>query len=132
MVVEGLVDAHLLAWPFDRMGAVTLTDGKVCRIPSPRIGSIMPPNEPHASHADIVSRLRRAEGHLRNVVEMIQARRGCLEIAQQMHAVEKAIAAAKKALIHNHIEHCLEQAVSTAGRGSRGEIEEFKEITKYL
>ena len=92
----------------------------------------MPPNGPHASHADIVSRLRRAEGHLRNVVDMIETKRGCLEIAQQMHAVEKAIAAAKKALIHDHIEHCLEQAVSPAGRGNRSAVEEFKEITKYL
>ena len=86
----------------------------------------------HTSHPEIVSRLRRAEGHLRNVVEMIEAKRGCLEIAQQMHAVEKAIAAAKKALIHDHIEHCLETAVGAVPRASRGAIEEFKEITKYL
>ena len=92
----------------------------------------MPSNAPHASHSDIAMRLRRAEGHLRNVVEMIEAKRGCLEIAQQMHAVEKAIAAAKKALIHDHIEHCLEQAVGSVTRGSRGAIDEFKEITKYL
>jgi DNA-binding FrmR family transcriptional regulator len=92
----------------------------------------MPPNGSHASHADIASRLRRAEGHIRNVVEMIEAKRGCVEIAQQMHAVEKAIAAAKKALIHDHIEHCLEHAIGSVVRGNRGSLEEFKEITKYL
>ena len=92
----------------------------------------MPSNGSHASHADIVSRLRRAEGHLRNVVDMIEAKRGCLEIAQQMHAVEKAIAVAKKALVHDHIEHCLEQAIGPVARGNRGAIDEFKEITKYL
>jgi DNA-binding FrmR family transcriptional regulator len=93
----------------------------------------MPSNARHASHPDIVIRLRRAEGHLRNVIEMIEAQRGCLEIAQQMHAVEKAIAAAKKTLIHDHIEHCLEQAVgpvlarlearSTSSRRSRNTCE---------
>ena len=92
----------------------------------------MPPNGTHASHADVANRLRRAEGHIRNVVEMIEAKRGCLEIAQQMHAVEKAIAAAKKALIHDHIEHCLEHAVGPVARANRGSLEEFKEITKYL
>lgn len=92
----------------------------------------MPSNGSHASHADITSRLRRAEGHIRNVVEMIEAKRGCLEIAQQMHAVEKAIAAAKKALIHDHIEHCLEHAIGSVARGNRSSLEEFKEITKYL
>ena len=56
----------------------------------------------HRSHPEIVKRLRRAEGHLRSVIAMIEAERPCLEIAQQMHAVEKAIGQAKKALIENH------------------------------
>ena len=53
----------------------------------------------HRSHPEIVKRLRRAEGHLRSVIAMIEAERPCLELAQQMHAVEKAIGQAKKALI---------------------------------
>jgi len=86
----------------------------------------------HTSHPDIVNRLRRAEGHLRNVIDMIEAKRGCLEIAQQMHAVEKAIAAAKRILIHDHIEHCLEDAIGPVPRGRRSQIDEFKEIARYL
>ena len=45
----------------------------------------------HRSHPEIVKRLRRAEGHLRSVITMIESERPCLELAQQMHAVEKAI-----------------------------------------
>ncbi|WP_456307296.1 metal-sensing transcriptional repressor [Paeniroseomonas aquatica] len=41
---------------------------------------------------------------------MIEAGRPCLELAQQLHAVEKAVANAKRALIHDHIDHCLEHA----------------------
>ena len=46
----------------------------------------------HASHPDIVKRLKKAEGHLRGIVTMLEEGRGCLEVAQQLQAVEKAIA----------------------------------------
>ena len=86
----------------------------------------------HTTHPEIVNRLKRAEGHLRSIVEMIESGRGCLDIAQQLHAVEKAVGNAKRALIHDHIDHCLEQTVGPMSRNARGPLEEFKEITKYL
>jgi DNA-binding FrmR family transcriptional regulator len=45
----------------------------------------------HRSHPDIVKRLKRAEGHLRRVISMIEEARPCLDVAQQLHAVEKAV-----------------------------------------
>jgi DNA-binding FrmR family transcriptional regulator len=86
----------------------------------------------HTSHPDIVKRLKRADGHLRSIVEMIEAGRPCLDVAQQLHAVERAIEQAKKALIQDHLDHCLEDAVGSLGREQRRAIDEFKEITKYL
>ena len=86
----------------------------------------------HQSHPEIVKRLRRAEGHLRSIIDMIETQRPCLDVAQQLHAVEKALAQAKKTLIHDHIENCLEQAVGPLAREQRGPIDEFKAITKYL
>ncbi|MDN3567219.1 metal-sensing transcriptional repressor [Paeniroseomonas aquatica] len=86
----------------------------------------------HATHPDIVKRLRRAEGHLRSVVDMIEAGRPCLDIAQQLHAVEAALANAKRNLIHDHLDHCLDDVVGAIPRAERGPIEEFKAITKYL
>jgi len=69
---------------------------------------------------------------LRTIVEMMEANRSCLEIAQQLHAVEKAVGAAKKALVHDHIDHCLEHAISPATPSASTALDEFKEITKYL
>ena len=86
----------------------------------------------HASHPDIVKRLRKAEGHLRGIVVMLEEGRGCLELAQQLQAVEKAIANAKKALVHDHIDHCLDLAVGADAKKSKASVKEFKEITKYL
>jgi DNA-binding FrmR family transcriptional regulator len=86
----------------------------------------------HGSHKDVVNRLKRANGHLKNIIEMIESGRGCLEIAQQMHAVAKALENAKTVLIHDHIDHCIEQVTGPISRQSRGPLDEFKEITKYL
>ena len=92
----------------------------------------MSENHRHQTHPEIVKWLSRAEGHLRSIVEMIQSGRSCLDIAQQLHAVEKAIGQAKKTLIRDHLDNCLEEAVGTLPRNQRRPIDEFKEITKYL
>ncbi|MER8886489.1 metal-sensing transcriptional repressor [Mesorhizobium sp. M0663] len=86
----------------------------------------------HETHPDIVKRLKRAGGHLKGVIEMIEAGRPCLDLAQQLHAVERAIAQAKKTLIQDHLNHCLEDVVGPLAREQRRSIDEFKDITKYL
>lgn len=86
----------------------------------------------HTSHPDIIKRLKRAEGHLRSIIAMLEEERACLDIAQQLQAVESAIGNAKKTLVHDHIDHCLEIAIGADTRQARASINEFKEITKYL
>ena len=86
----------------------------------------------HASHHEIIKRLKRAEGHLRSLVGMIEAGKSCLELAQQLHAVENAIASAKRELIHDHIDHCLDEAVKTDSKSARAALAEFKALSKYL
>lgn len=86
----------------------------------------------HQSHPEINKRLKRAEGHLKTIIAMIEEGRSCVDIAQQLHAVEKAICNAKKTLIHDHIDHCLERSVGPMARDARTPINEFKEISKYL
>jgi DNA-binding FrmR family transcriptional regulator len=63
---------------------------------------------------------------------MIEGGRHCLEIAQQLHAVEKAIQQAKRALVLDHIDHCLENALGSQDQTQRARAEEFKAIARYL
>ena len=86
----------------------------------------------HHSHPDIIKRLKRAEGHLRSLIGMIEAGKPCLELAQQLHAVENAIANAKRELIHDHIDHCLDETVKAYGKAARAALTEFKALSKYL
>ena len=66
----------------------------------------------HQSHPDIIKRLNRARGHLSSVTQMVEDGRHCLDIAQQLHAVEKAL--------------------GTQNQTQRARAEEFKTIARYL
>jgi DNA-binding FrmR family transcriptional regulator len=79
----------------------------------------------HASHPAIATRLKRAEGHLRRIIGMIEEGRPCVDLATQLHAVERAVAEAKRALIHDHIDHCVSAA-------SDHDLAEIKAVTKLL
>lgn len=83
----------------------------------------------HASHPDILPRLRRAEGHLRSVIAMLDEGRPCFDVAQQLHAVEAAIAKAKQALIHDHIEHCLADGPLP---DVKSVLADLRQLAKYL
>ncbi len=86
----------------------------------------------HSTHPAIVRRLKRVEGHLRSVIDMVESGRSCLDLAQQLHAVERAIGQAKKTLIQDHLDHCLDDVVGPLPRGRRRTVDEFKAIAKYL
>jgi len=86
----------------------------------------------HQSHDDVVKRLKRVDGHLRRVIAMMEEDRPCVDLAQQLHAVEKAVCQAKRTLIQDHLDHCLDDAVAAIARGQPASLEEFKQITKYL
>lgn len=81
----------------------------------------------HENHPKIIARLKRAHGHLARVVNMLENNEPCTDIAQQLHAVEKAITSAKHVLIHDHIDHCLGNK-----DGSDTDLSDLKSISKFL
>jgi len=87
---------------------------------------------PHQTHPDVVKRLKRADGHLQTIIAMTERGRSCVDLAQQLEAVERAIENAKKALIHDHIEQCLERANTASGPKARAAVRALKAIAKYL
>jgi DNA-binding FrmR family transcriptional regulator len=87
---------------------------------------------PHGNHPAIVKRLKRAHGHLQTIIEMIEKDRPCAQVAQQLQAVESAIENAKKALIHDHISHCLGRSPNAPGAAGRAAMRAFKSIARYL
>lgn len=86
----------------------------------------------HHTHPDITKRLKRAHGHLARVIEMLDAGRPCVELAQQLYAVESALTNAKRELIHDHMEHCLGDGVERGEMTQTAALAEFRILAKYL
>jgi DNA-binding FrmR family transcriptional regulator len=85
----------------------------------------------HTSHPAIIKRLKRAHGHLASVISMMEEGRPCVDLAQQLFAVESAITNAKRELIQDHIEHCLVDEVGHS-HDPGSTVSEFKQLAKYL
>lgn len=90
------------------------------------------PMTSHASHPEVLSRLKRAAGHLERVIGMIEGGRPCPEAAQQLHAVINALVNARKAFIQDHIEHCIHDGLTREGADVGALLRELKEVSKYL
>lgn len=68
-----------------------------------------------------IARMKRIEGQARGIQKMMQDERYCIDILQQMAAMEAAIRAAKSKVLDIHAGHCVEEAL----RG--GDIDEQRE-----
>ncbi len=86
----------------------------------------------HHSHPAIVKRLKRAHGHLAKIISMIEEGQPCVEVAQQMQAVESAMTSAKRVFVEDHIAHCFDDETLDSPRKRQKAIAEFQAITKYL
>ena len=86
----------------------------------------------HSTHPQIISRLRRASGHLAKVIQMIEEGRKCTKVAQQLQAVSKAIISAKTVFIQDHINGCLSEENLRGPEEQKHAIADFREIAKYL
>ena len=63
---------------------------------------------------------------------MFEAGRPCVDLAQQIYAVENALNNAKRKLIQDHIEHCLGDGMREGEVGPDVALGEFKALAKYL
>jgi DNA-binding FrmR family transcriptional regulator len=74
---------------------------------------------------NIVSRLRRLEGQIRAVIRMVEERRDCHAVAQQMAAARGAIERATVQLMVNNMANCLR-------RDSSGNPTEMQRLQETL
>ncbi len=86
----------------------------------------------HAHNADLMNRLKRAQGHLATIIKMIEDNRDGLETAQQLQAVVSALDKAKTVLVADHIEHHLEEVVGPLSREAREKLGRLTDLAKYL
>lgn len=67
--------------------------------------------------ARVLGRLRRIEGQVRGVQKMVEEERYCIDVLTQVAAVKAALESVSIALLDDHMQHCVADAIRT-GDGS--------------
>ena len=82
----------------------------------------MSTQHPHADTQQVLNRLSRAIGHLQSVRRMVEEGRDCSEVLIQLAAVKAALSSTSKLIVHDHMQHCIAEALET---GDREAIDDF-------
>ncbi|EHR73705.1 hypothetical protein BurJ1DRAFT_4921 [Burkholderiales bacterium JOSHI_001] len=91
----------------------------------------MAPFTNESARADLLNRLRRAEGQLRGVQRMIEEGEPCLDIASQMAAVRKALDSAYVRMTVCFMQQELQQRLAPDAR-RQGELSEVLDEVQAL
>ncbi len=74
--------------------------------------------------AAVQRRLRRIEGQVRGLQRMVDEDKYCINILEQISAVNKALQSVALELLNDHLAHCVADAVSSGGDESTAKIAE--------
>ena len=80
----------------------------------------------HSRHPALVAALRRSNGQRQSIINMMENSRLRAGMTQQLKEAKKAVTDAKRALIRDHKNYCLDAEISPAY------IEELKPIARDL
>ena len=82
------------------------------------------------SHSDNLVALRRIEGQVRGVQKMIQERKYCIDILNQIYAVKGALARVEENILEKHFRNCVTEAVK--GSSEIEKQQKMDEIFKLI
>ena len=73
---------------------------------------------------DLLKRLRRIEGQVRGLQQMVETDRYCIDVLTQVSAATKALQSVALALLDDHLRHCVAEAVAGGGPEGAAKLEE--------
>jgi DNA-binding FrmR family transcriptional regulator len=82
------------------------------------------------NHKDDLVALRRIEGQVRGIQRMIEERKYCVDILNQIYAVKGALASVEERILDRHFRHCVTAAVK--GDSEEQKQEKLDEILKLI
>lgn len=77
----------------------------------------------YPKHNELMPRLRRIEGQVRGITRMVEERRYCIDIIQQLTAARKALDQVSLKIMSGHINSCVSEAIRK--REGEGKINEL-------
>lgn len=82
------------------------------------------------SHENNLVALRRIEGQVRGVQKMIENRKYCIDILNQIYAIKGALGRVEEKILEKHLQNCITKAVK--GRSEREKQQKLDEILKLI
>ena len=82
------------------------------------------------SHKGNLVALRRIEGQVRGVQKMVENRKYCIDILNQIYAIKGALGRVEEKILEKHFQHCVTEAVK--GTSEKGKRQKLDEILKLI
>jgi len=89
---------------------------------------------PHkTTHTANLIALRRIEGQIKGIQRMIEEKKYCIDIVNQVHASVNALRRVAEKILAKHMEHCVVDAIKGKSEQQKKEkIDEIMEVIKRL
>jgi DNA-binding FrmR family transcriptional regulator len=72
-----------------------------------------------------LTRLRRIEGQIRGIHEMVEHDQYCADVLRQLSAVQQALRAVGREVIRNHVRNCATRAITAGGSEAEAMYDEL-------
>lgn len=82
--------------------------------------------------AKYLARLKRIEGQTRGIHRMVDEGQYCIDILTQVSAATSALESVALALLEDHINHCVREAINHGGDAADEKLEEAMRAIKKL
>lgn len=88
-------------------------------------------NKQHPDHSKELPRLKKIAGQVSGIIKMIDDKRYCVDILQQLGAVKSAINSVQANLLETHLNNCIKETLELKKDDAIEEkISELKEVFK--
>ena len=81
---------------------------------------------------DLLRRLRRVEGQVRGISQMVEDDRYCIDVLTQISAATKALQSVAVGMFDDHLRHCVADAVAQGGRDADKKLTEATAAVERL
>jgi len=82
------------------------------------------------THAENLISLRRIEGQIKGIQKMIEGKKYCVDIVNQVHASVNALRRVAEKILAKHMEHCVVDAIK--GKSEQQKKEKIGEIMEVI
>ena len=80
----------------------------------------------------LLKRLRRIEGQVRGIAQMVDEERYCIDVLTQVAAATKALQSVAVGLFDDHLRHCVAESVSKGGTDADRKLTEATAAVERL